>query len=247
MKRKRQTHRPARIKTACRRLAEDIGARRERALLAGGGPPSAGAITAGGLPRCPRQGYYNVALKHRKPPLSPDEAARMEKGRKEKLLALAELVELGFELTRAHIPFSFAAQKRYGIRGRLDAGVKLRTPRRTLEVPLAVKSIHPLAFAAVRTALDLKKHPLYCSYYRQAQACIQAFETNALLLLLSDCLGHWKLLAVSRDKEELRDIRACVRAINAALRGGPLPQGRPAKKACARCHFAPQCEADARA
>jgi len=238
----RHKRRPARLRAACRRLAGDIASRRANVLQRRCAPEPRAGIHASGLSRCARQGYYQLERWQEKEPLSHDEAARMEKGRKEKVLALAELMELGFELTRAHIPFSYAAQKRYGIRGRLDAGIKLRTPRRNLEVPLAVKSIHPLAFAAVHKADDLKRHPLYCNYYRQAQACIQAFETNALLLLLTDCLGRWKLLGVSRDEEELRDIRACVRAINAAIRGGPLPRRRAEPKACARCGFRKQCQ-----
>jgi len=228
---------------ACEKLGREIQARRGSAAQSACAPLPRTGVSAGVLPRCARQGFYLIRHWEESAPSGPDEAARLLKGKKEKLLALAELTELGFELTRAHIPFSHAARKRYGINGRLDAGLRLKSGKRTLEVPLAVKSMHPLAFAAVKNPQYLKKHPLYSNYYRQARACIQAFECNSLLLLLNDCLGHWKLLRISRDEEELRDIRRCVRAINSALKGGPLPPPRHEAKACARCAFRARCKA----
>ncbi|NLO91645.1 MAG: hypothetical protein GX410_06610 [Elusimicrobia bacterium] len=237
------TTQSSKVRAACDRLAREIQARRETALEPHRAPSPATGLTASRLARCSRQAYYALRDWHRQPRLSGEQAARLVKGRREKALALAELLELGFELTAAHIPFPQEAYNRYGIAGRLDA--KLRHPlhpRRRAEVPLAVKSLHPLAYAAVNSWRDLKKHHFYCTYYRQAQACIQAFNTNALLLLLSDCLGGWKLLTVPRDEEELASLREMTACVNAALKGGPLPPRMAYHaKVCGRCPFAAEC------
>ena len=104
-----------------------------------------------------------------------------------------------------------------------------------LDIACDVKSCHPSAWHKLNTIEDFDRDAWRWRYHLQLMVYLHAFQKPLGVILLDDCLGHWKLIPVFYDKaiaEAL--IERCRKAVQ-HIRAKTLPDFHDDPAHCQRC------------
>jgi hypothetical protein len=171
---------------------------------------------------------------------SPDLKARFERGNLVEDTVLRELSELGIKVRVERQPFEIRdKQGRLILRGKVDGFVSWQDA----EYPMEVKSLDPNIFRQIETVEDFKRWIWASKYPRQIQAYLYANNLQDGFFLLDDCMGHWKLIPVTLDFEEMEKIlQRCEKAVASVemMKAYPgeesmLPEYHKDPAVCRRC------------
>jgi len=167
-----------------------------------------------------------------KPPLSVELKERFDRGNAIEDLVLNELATLGIRVRVDRKAFEIKDTKgRVVLRGRLDGFAEFDRQ----QFPMEVKSVDANVFRRIETAADFDRFPWARKWPRQLQSYCYAENFEAGFFLLDDCMGHWKLVPVYLDFEEMEQIlRRCEAAVE-HRDAGTLPDFIDDVGACNRC------------
>lgn len=191
---------------------------------------------------CLRRQVYEVTDWQVKPAFDAWVLARFAAGNAEERRAVNELREIGYDISLQQMPFELKTRDgRTALRGRIDGMLDVTLEGVRQQVPLEVKSMNPNVWARIDSAIDLEKFWWTRKYAHQLQAYLIGNNLEAGLFLLSDCLGHWKLLPVGLDLDAAERIWSYAESIIAALDAqkatGALPAYTDDREQCGRCPF----------
>ena len=196
------------------------------------------SIHASAIPDCVRQGVYEFTHWMVKKLYSTKLQALFNKGNREEEDVVAELRKLRFKAIEQQSPLDPKFTERTGIGAYIDLKIKFAGWR----IPIEVKSLHPSAFAKIKSLDDLKRTNFYRKWYRQVLIYIAGTGTLAGLFILTDCQGHWKFIPVPLNRKDLAAILDTVKQIRKFVRNGKLPERiKFDKKVCDPCKFKRVC------
>jgi hypothetical protein len=218
-------------------LAADILTRRDTALRRDAGPWPRTQPVPSDLSDCTRAMVLSVLHWNQRPAFEPYVKARLNRGNLLEDAILRELADLGFRVRQDRHAFEVKDRKgRVVLRGRLDGFLQLAD--RT-EIPLECKSVDPNVF---RSLVDLEAFGRYWYTRRwpmQLRAYCYAENFEEGILLLDDCLGHWRPIVVPLDIATFEPIiRRCedtVEALELHRTADYLPPWHADASVCARC------------
>ena len=150
---------------------------------------------ASGIDKCGRKMQLEIQHWQQRPLFDEHTQGRVERGSAiEKLIVKPELMRMGFELIGGQYACEIRSRdsSRVICTGHIDGLIEHRGQRIVFEC----KSMHPLLWARMNTVDDLLRHKWYCKYVWQILLYMWANELEAGLILLDDCLGHWKVIPI---------------------------------------------------
>lgn len=208
---------------------------------------------ASSIPACARQGVYEILAWDQKKLHDTNLQARFEEGNRQEDWVLAELTKLGsqldFRVVETQVPLSKDMTDRYRLSGKIDAKIQFDGRR----VPVEVKSMNPMFYDKVNLVSDLITDPFLSRYYRQMQAYMLGHNESECILILTDCLGHWKFIVIDLDLayaeehvlKKLETINKYVDLNRGKTDNWELPERIPYDDdLCAKCSFAHICLPD---
>jgi len=214
-------------------VCETILGRREDALRATGGGYARSNPIPSDLSECTRAMVLSITHWQDRPPFEPFVKARLNRGKLIEDAILRELAELGISVRQDRKPFEIKDDAgRRVLRGRLDGFIQWEGRR---EVPLECKSVDPNVFRSLKTLADFERYWYTRRWPLQLQCYLYAENLDEGILLLDDCLGHWRLLPVPIDFEVLEPIiKRCEETV-AHVAAQTLPDFHPNAAVCRRC------------
>lgn len=214
------------------RLLAEIEYRREQTLEKEASPYPRNQPIASDLGECARE--YVLAVTHwkDKPAFEPNLVARLQRGRLIEDAALRELSGLGIRVRTERTPFELKdKQGRVVLRGKLDGFVEWERH----EYPMEIKSVNPMMFPRLHTVEDMQKSPWMQKWPRQLWSYLYGTNGELGFFLLDDCLGHWRLVPVDLNYEEMeRILQRCETAVDHLARQ-TLPDFHGDAEVCRRC------------
>lgn len=209
---------------------------------------------------CDRQLVYGVVAWERKPMFDEEVQARLNEGNNQEKKVMEELLALGFDVMLAQQPVEIMGQVAGArvmlARGKIDGFLR----HLGIKVPIEIKSMAPQVFNGIKSLEDFQKKPWLRKYLRQLQMYMFGNNCESGIFILTDCLGHWKMLVVDLDLGE------CERILQRLERAYPIikkavelkGEGRPEEEiwamlperitydpsVCGRCDFAHICLPD---
>lgn len=193
------------------------------------------------VPTCLRQGVYAITEWDKTKLHDADLQARFNKGKQEETNLISELMALGYEIVEQQVPLDKALTDKYKLSGKIDGKIKFGGHR----IPFEVKSMHPLSFAKVNAISDIKNDSFMVKYYRQMQVYLLGHNEAAGLFILTDCLGHWKIIPVELNYSDAESVLQTVEAINRHVSDKSLPDRIPYDAdVCGYCSFSHICLPD---
>jgi CRISPR/Cas system-associated exonuclease Cas4 (RecB family) len=180
-------------------------------------------IRASSIPTCQRQGYYSIVHWDERKLHDTRLQARFEEGKRQEQWVVNELASLGqrlgFNVIESQVPLSKDMTDRYHLTGHIDGKIEFDGRR----IPFEVKSLNPNFFDGVNTVDDLKGDVFLARYYRQIQVYLLGHNESEAVLIVTDCLGHWKFIVVPLDYDETERILQTVEAVNKAVASKTIP------------------------
>jgi len=196
---------------------------------------------------CLRRQVLEIVRWEDKPLFEAHTQARFEVGNLHENEAIIHLKQAGFVVIEEQVPFELKRRGGSGepcLRGKLDGKVLWEGEK----IPFEVKSMHPNVFAATKGVEDLLRWWWTKKYLSQLQAYLVGYgEASWGFFMLTDCLGHWKLLRVDLDlaeaeriwafAEEIADAVALARLVAPALPGTDIAPYTSKPTECTHCDF----------
>lgn len=194
---------------------------------------------ASSIGECSREIYYQMTEWERRPPPTIELAHRFQRGRDVEKWVTRQLLDDGWDVCETNVPFEIRENlPNYGeqiiLTGHCDGRIKWNGAKPVFDV----KSLNPNIWNRVNSIGDFMTMGGFWAHYPR-QILIYAYQYNESggLLLLDDCLGHWKPIPVVLEDyldETESALRKCKEAKVARLRGSPPPfHHDPA--ACLKC------------
>lgn len=191
---------------------------------------------------CDRQMTYGVT--HWQERALPDEdlQARFDAGNLQEREIIRELEGLGFKISLSQMPVE--VRGRGGIllsRGKVDGFIEYEGHK----IPFEVKSMNPNIFESIKDVSDFQKRPYLRKYIRQLQMYMFGNNVEQSIFILTDCLGHWKILPLYLSLEECEQILQRLERVHFHLAARTLPDRVPYDRdICGKCPFAVRCLPD---
>ena len=213
-------------------LCDRIVSRREDALKANAGPWPRTQPVPSDLSDCTRAMVLSVSHWRDRPPFEPFLKARFNRGTLVEDAIKRELRDLGITVREERQAFEVKdRQGRVILRGRLDGF--LEDGRSS--VPLECKSVDPNVFRTLKTLEDFSRYWYARRWPLQLQCYLYGENLPEGILLLDDCLGHWRPFVVPIDFEMLeRIVSQCEQTVE-HLAAKTLPDFHPDALVCRRC------------
>lgn len=222
-------------------LANEIMTRRQKRLESKISSWPRRNVIASDIPICTRQGVYAITQWDQRKMHDANLQARFEKGNQEEANLIRELGELGFQVIEQQVPLDKGMTDKYGISGKIDGKIKWENAR----IPFEIKSMNPYSFKKVNSIEDMKNDTFMSRYIRQMTVYLLGHNEPWGLFLLTDCMGHWKVVPIELDYEEGERILKKIEEINSHLKAGTLADRIPYdKEICGFCSFAHICLPD---
>lgn len=204
---------------------------------------------ASNIPVCARQGVYTLTRNTERKLHDTRLAARFEAGNVQEAWAVGELMKLGhaldFKIVESQVPLERGMTERYKLTGHIDGKIEFGKGAERRRVPFDVKSMHPLFYDKVNTVEDILEDAFLRRYYRQLQIYMLGHNETEGILVLTDCLGHWKFIIVPLDYDAAETILQTVEEVNRHVAAGTLPDRIPYDPdECGNCPFAHICLPD---
>jgi len=232
-------------------LCQEIEQRRQQALERKASPYPRNQPVASDLGPCDRELVYQITNWKDRPAFTPYIMARLERGSEIESIIIRELGALGIHVRVERSPFEIKGRNGQVIlRGKVDGFIEWKDPNTDKKpdvYPFEAKSMNPNVFQGINGIGDLKG--FFAKWPRQVQAYLFGNNMEEGFMLIDDCMGHWKLLPVSLDYQEVEKIvQRCEQTVNIAKSleahdfsrpkdpiGTPLPAYHTDPSVCIRC------------
>lgn len=221
-------------------LCETLVQRAEQYYSTKGAASPQHAPRASGIDKCARAMYHQIVSWQDRQPFTTYQVARMQRGSdiEERVLA-PFLMQLGFQWLEGQTKVAIHDQDgRVICTGHIDGILGYRGHRFTVDI----KTMHPQIFGRIDTLEDLMNDPWCYHYVYQILMYMHAYELETGMLLIDDCLGHFKTILVHReDHEELvaELLQRCELVVD-AVRDQEPPDYIDDPTVCTRCRWKEQ-------
>ncbi len=219
-------------------ILETIESRRQARLELRTHPYPRNNPIASDLSDCVRETVLGIKHWRERPRFEPHVVARLERGSKIEDWIMLELQQLGFTVRAERTPFQITdSQGRIVCRGKVDGFISdgFDNVGKPQETPFEVKSMLPFIYDKINCLDDFSRFHWTRKYPRQLQTYLYANNMTEGFFLLDDCLGHWKLIPVTLDYEEMeRILRQCEAAVE-HLGNDTLPDFHTDPSVCRKC------------
>jgi CRISPR/Cas system-associated exonuclease Cas4 (RecB family) len=191
---------------------------------------------------CDRQIEYGVLNWQDRQMWGEDTQARLEVGKDEERRVVRELLDLGFDVIQSQEPVEIKGKDGVLIaRGKIDGFIRYEKKK----IPLEIKSMHPQAFAQINSLDDLQRKPWHRKYLRQIMAYMFGNDCEEGFLLITNCLGQWKLIPVYLSLEDCEYLLQRLERIHENLTARKLSERIPySEQICDKCPFVQVCLPD---
>jgi CRISPR/Cas system-associated exonuclease Cas4 (RecB family) len=192
---------------------------------------------ASAISECDREMCYSILNWEDKQMYDEHLQARFDKGRQEEKNVIIELMDMGYDIQNTQLPIAVKNRKGEVIcTGKLEG--RIRPPSWKKKFVFEIKSMHPDIFKQINTYDDLDKKPWLRRYKRQIQVYLFGHNEEMGLLILTDCLGHWKIIPVYLDYGEAEFIIQRLERNWEFIKKNKLPNKMKFKnEICSRCNF----------
>ena len=198
------------------------------------------------ISECERQMVYGVTDWQSRALPDEDLQARFEAGNLQEREIVRELQGLGYKVTLSQMPVE--VKGRGGIllaRGRIDGFIEWENGGTRWHFPIEIKSMNPNIFQGIKSLDDFQKKPHLRKYVRQLQMYMFGNNVEQGLFILTDCLGHWKLIPIYLDLGECEQIMQRLERVYAHLQTKTQPDRIVYdRELCGKCPFAAVCLQD---
>lgn len=224
-------------------LAFDILERRKTTLLTERGQsyPRSNPILSD-ISDCDRQIAYGVTnWKDREEP-DVELLARFEAGNVQEREITTKLIAMGYKVTLQQQPVEVKGRDGQLLaRGKVDGFITYNT----IKIPFEIKSMNPNVYNMVDAYEDFQRKPWLRKYPRQLQMYLLGNNCEFGLFILTDCLGHWKIIPVALSYEEGEAILQRLERVHQHLKTGTSPDRIDYRAdICGQCPFAFICLPD---
>jgi CRISPR/Cas system-associated exonuclease Cas4 (RecB family) len=155
------------------------------------------------ISECERQMVYAVLNWKDRQLFDVNVQSRLDAGNLQEREIINELIKLGFEVILSQQPVDVIGKNGKLIaRGKIDGMIKYEGKK----VPFEIKSMNPNIFNGIKSLEDFQKKPYLRKYLRQIQMYLFGNNLEEGIFILTDCLGHIKLLPVFLDYGECEAI-----------------------------------------
>lgn len=189
---------------------------------------------------CLRRQVLQIVAWQDRPLPEPDLQARFEVGILQEREGIAKLLQLGFDVVEQQVPFELVRRgggREVVLRGKVDGKIRWGAQR----VPFEIKSLHPNIYERVETLADFDRWAWARRYPSQLQAYLIGHGAEWGFFLLTDCLGHWRMVRIELDLDLAERIWRFAEAAHDGVvgwrRDGTLPGYSADPTECARCEF----------
>ena len=191
---------------------------------------------------CDRQMTYSVLDWDKKPLHDWELQARFDVGNLVERETIRELEGLGFKVTLSQLPVQIKNRKGEIIAtGKIDGFIE----HGGMKFPLEIKSMNVNVFNRIKSVDDLQKQPYLRKYTRQITMYCYGHNQEQGILLLNDCLGHWKIIPIYLDYAEGERILQRLERVHEAIKAKKYPDRIPYDyDQCGKCSFAAICLQD---
>lgn len=181
---------------------------------------------------CAREMFYSITDWDKKPIPEPYLLARFEEGREQEKKVIKKLMENGFEIVEGQKPFEIKDRNgRVILTGRIDG--KIRWDNR--KIPFEVKSLMPSVYSQIDTVEDFNKYSWAKKYPLQMMSYLFGENIDEGIFILTDCLGHFKVIPVRLDYASMESIlQRCELVMNAVDKKTP-PDFFKDTSVCRKC------------
>ena len=191
---------------------------------------------------CNRQIVYGVLDWDKKTLHDADLQARFEIGNLLEREIIRELMALGYDVVLSqqaveikHKDGSLLA------RGKVDGFFKVERQN----IPFEIKSMNPSVYEQVESVEDFNKKPWLRKYIRQLQLYMYGNSIEYSLFIITDCLGHWKILPLYLDYGDCEHLLQRLESIHENIKKKEYPERIPYNEnVCGYCPFAHICLPD---
>ena len=223
-------------------LIEDIKEKRKQSLTAKIGRWKRNNPILSDISDCDKQIVYGVLNWEDRPLHGEELQARFDEGKRQEHNIVIELQQIGFEVILSQQPV--VVKGRNGITlatGKIDGFIKYKGRK----FPLEIKSMNPNVFGRIEKAEDFSKKAYLRKYTRQLQMYMFGNNEEMGLFIVTDCLGHWKLLPLFLDYGECELILQRLEKNHAHIQAKTYPDRIPySSEMCDKCPFALICLPD---
>lgn len=161
--------------------------------------------------------------------------ARMNAGSERETVIIRELMGLGYEWVHGQQKFE---DKKLGVVGKIEGRLK----KDGWIVPVEIKTMNPNMWGRINTVEDLFDKWWTKKYFYQVQTYLWGNNEPVMLLLLDDCLGHWKIIPVPLDYDRAELMAQQYERVEAAVQSGVDPEPIPYDaEICGGCNFKHVC------
>lgn len=204
-------------------LVHQIELAREERLLSKNNKPTPRANNyASSIPVCARQGVYEFVAYDQKKPFDAHLLARFEEGDRQEEWVIIELKklgqQLGFRIVEEQVYLHPDMIRHYKLSGKIDGKIEFYTDpndRRTARrVPLEIKSMHPMFYDNCKNVDDLKHDAFLSRYYRQCLAYMYGHAETECVLVVTDCLGHFRFIVIPQDLQATQEFLDTLEKVN---------------------------------
>ena len=155
------------------------------------------------ISECERQMVYSVLDWKDRQMFDEEVAARLEAGNVQEREIIGELIRMGFKVILSQQPVDITGKNgRKVARGKIDGMIEFERFR----IPFEIKSMNPNIFNSIKSIDDFQRKPHLRKYLRQMQMYLFGNNLEEGIFILTDCLGHIKLLSVFLDYGECEAI-----------------------------------------
>lgn len=195
------------------------------------------------ISECDRQMVYGVLNWQERAMFNEEVQARLNEGNEQERKVVSELLGMGFKVILAQQPVEIKGIGGVMLaRGRIDGFIEID---RATRFPFEIKSMNPNIFNAIKTLDDMSKKPYQRKYIRQLQMYMFGNNVEQGLFILTDCLGHWKLLPVYLDLGECEAILQRLERAYKGIQSKTYPNRIPYDSSiCDMCPFSLTCLQD---
>lgn len=191
---------------------------------------------------CDRYMTYAVLNWDERPLHDEDLQARFDVGNLWEREIIRELEGLGFKFVLSQMPVQIKNREGAVIAtGKIDGFIEWKGRR----VPVEIKSMNVNVFGGIKSIDDFNRRPWLRKYPRQLTLYCYGHSEEAGLFIITDGLGHWKLLPLYLDYAQAEHLLIRLERIHAHIQAKTYPNRIPFDtQICGSCPFAHLCLPD---
>lgn len=193
---------------------------------------------ASGLGECLRERYHSIVDYDKKELAGTWLQARFEEGNEQERRLLIKLLTLGIEVVEGQKRFEVKDRTgRVILTGRIEGKIKYEGKY----YPFEIKSMNPNIYDGINSLEDMQKYGHTARYPKQLMSYMFSENVDEGFFLLTDCLGHFKIIPIKLDYEMMeKEMQACELVMVAVEKKLP-PAHHKDTALCRKCWAAKTC------